>query len=81
MDGTNVDEDDGSFKLPDYTRHIEFNALAASNKDFRDCLNSSHGKLNFKNAEHLRFAQSPKSHRISFQLTLAQGPDESIASP
>lgn len=39
---------------PDYNTAIDFNALAALDRDLTDCLVNNHGRLDFKNADHLR---------------------------
>lgn len=47
-------DENTDFVAPDYTQAINFKVLAASNKDFRDCMTSNHGRMDFKDAEHLR---------------------------
>jgi hypothetical protein len=39
---------------PNYDTAIDFKALAASDRDLAECLTYNHGRLDFKNADHLR---------------------------
>jgi hypothetical protein len=42
------------FAPPDYSKPVDFVALAAQNKDLKACLSNNHGRLDFKDGEHLR---------------------------
>ena len=48
--------DADTFEAPNYNEQpIDFQALASVNSEFRDCLASNNGRLDFKNPEHLRY--------------------------